>query len=273
MAPRQILSSNSMDSRNSSRIILIRHGDRFDYANPEWLVSASENEVPLTDPPLSALGHKQARETAEYLLNTFSTDTVDKILVSPYVRTIQTAVPTSQVLGLPVCIEEGLSEAHATPGILQTPKQRFAYFPEVDPSHSSHLSIVPSPGHFCSKTKEPCESFADDYVRRIERFVDIIEREYVGMTIVLFSHAASVAIVAGLLKCSLKDMKFAPCGVYVMERKETGPWELINSGASNGHVSENSPTTYPWGFEEKHFSQANGMDLDYYVRPTEKSNL
>jgi broad specificity phosphatase PhoE len=273
MAPRQILSSNSTASENSSKIILIRHGDRFDYANSEWLTSAAENGVPLTDPPLSALGHKQARETAEYLANTFSAGTIDKILVSPYVRTIQTAVPTSQALGLPICIEEGLSEAHATPGILQTPKQRFAYFPEVDPTHTSHLSIVPSPGHFCPKTKNPCESFPHDYIKRIERFISILEEEYLGKTIVLFSHAASVAIVAGLLKCSMNDMKFAPCGVYVLDRKERGQWELTNSGASNGHVSENSPTTYPWGFEEKHFTRVDGMDLDYYVNATGKSNL
>lgn len=271
MAPRQSLSSSSTSPSNTSRIILVRHGDRFDYANPDWLTSAAENGVPLTDPPLSALGHKQARETADYIVNKFSTGAVDKILVSPYVRTIQTAVPTSQAFGLPICIEEGLAEAHATPaGVLDRPQQRFAYFPEVDPSHSTHLSIIPSPGYFCPKTKEPCEAFASDYVKRMERFIAVLEKEYLGQTIVMFSHAASVALVAGLLKCSLRDMKFAPCGVYELERREGSEWELVNSGASNEHVSENSPTTYPWGYGEKHFKDAEGMTLDYFA---EMSNL
>ena len=269
MAPRQSFSSNS-----ASRIILVRHGDRFDYANPQWSTAALENGAIITDPPLSALGHKQARETADYLNNKFPSGSIDKLLVSPYVRTIQTAVPTSQALDLPICIEEGLSEAHATPGdVLPSPKQRFAYFPEVDASYTSHLKIVPSPGHFCPKTKKPCEAFAVDYVKRIQRFISIIEKEYTGKTVVMFSHAASVALVAGLLKCSLKDMKFAPCGVYELEKDDGGEWKMISTGAINGHVSQNSPTTYPWGFEERHFAQSEDMSLDYFAGVAEKSNL
>ena len=273
MAPQQSLSSSPNNCSSISRIILVRHGDRFDYANPQWLAAALENEAIVTDPPLSALGHKQARETADYLKNKFSSESIDKLLVSPYVRTIQTAVPTSQAFNLPICIEDGLSEAHATPDALPSPKQRFAYFPEVDTSHTSHLKIAPSPGHFCPKTKKPCEAFAVDYVKRIQRFISIIEKEYAGQTIVMFSHAASVALVAGLLKCSLKDMKFAPCGVYELERDGEGEWKLITSGATNEHVGHNSLTTYPWGFEERHFAQAEDMELDYFVEEAEKSNL
>lgn len=273
MVPRQSFSNST--STNISRIILVRHGDRFDYANPQWLTSAIKNGVIVTDPPLSALGHKQARETADYLLNKLKCDNiqVDKILVSPYVRTIQTAVPTSQVFGVHICIEEGLSEAHATPAILPLSKERFAYFPEVDPSYTSHLDVRPSLGHVCPKTQVPCEAFACDYVKRIQRFISLLEKEYAGQTVVLFSHAASVAVVAGLLKCSLKGMKFAPCGVYYLERKCDGEWELIESGAYNEHVSENSPTTYPWGYEERHFDQLDEMNLDYFVENIEKSNL
>ena len=271
MAPRESASSSSTNpnSTTKSRIVLIRHGDRFDYANPEWLTLAQETGNITTDPPLSALGHKQARETALHLVNTLP-DKVDTVLVSPYVRTIQTAVPTSQALNVPLCIEEGLSEAHATPAILPLPKERFAYFPEVDPSYTTQLKIAPSPGHYCPKTKEPCEAFARDYVKRIERFAALLEKEYAGQTIVLFSHAASVALVAALLKCSMKDMKFAPCGMYELERNaDDDRWELVNSGSSNEHVSENSATTYPWGYEERHFDQVEGMGMDYFV----KSNL
>jgi hypothetical protein len=44
MAPRQPSSSASLNDGNTvSRIYLIRHGDRFDYANPQWLDTAKEN--------------------------------------------------------------------------------------------------------------------------------------------------------------------------------------------------------------------------------------
>jgi broad specificity phosphatase PhoE len=268
MAPRQVLSCLSTSSNSISRIILIRHGDRYDYANPQWLKSAAENGAILTDPPLSALGHKQARETADYLANKFYNGQVDKILVSPYLRTIQTAVPTSQAFDIPICVEEGLSEAHATPSILPSPKERFAYFPEVNPTKPSYLTITPTPGHFCPKTKEPCEEFTKDYIKRIERFISILENEFAGQTVVLFSHAASVALVAGLLKCSLKDMKFAPCGVYELQRNE-GQWQMVADGSSNVHVSENSSTTYPWSYEERHFDQVEGISLDYFAEEAE----
>ncbi|KAL7477075.1 hypothetical protein ACHAW6_002888 [Cyclotella cf. meneghiniana] len=271
MAPRQSLSSSTTAAL--SRILLIRHGDRFDYANPTWLDSASQNGTLLTDPPLSALGHKQARETANYLSTKKFPDGVDKILVSPYLRTIQTAVPTAQSLNVPICLEEGLSESNATPGgVLPTPKERFAYFPEIDPSHVSHLRIFSTPGHVCSKTKMPCEGFANEYVKRIRRLVAILEKEYHGKTVVLFSHAASVALVAGLLRCSLRDMKFAPCGVYEMQKLDGG-WELVSSGERNEHLSENSATTYPWGYEERHFEDEEGIGMDYFIAEMQKSSL
>jgi hypothetical protein len=43
-------------------LYLIRHGDRWDYANPEWKASAKRPG----DPPLSTLGHVQARETGTF---------------------------------------------------------------------------------------------------------------------------------------------------------------------------------------------------------------
>eukprot|EP00392_Amoebophrya_sp_AT5.2_P011936 g12026.t1 len=58
-------------------VYLIRHGDRFDYGHPElWNPSDTQAREELInslghcviDPPLSALGHQQARETGDELL-------------------------------------------------------------------------------------------------------------------------------------------------------------------------------------------------------------
>uniref|UniRef100_A0A6S8XB10 Phosphoglycerate mutase-like protein n=1 Tax=Ditylum brightwellii TaxID=49249 RepID=A0A6S8XB10_9STRA len=280
MAPREEnISTDAASLEDITRIYLIRHGDRFDYANPSWHDSAKKNGTLVTDPPLSALGHRQAKETAKYLMESIQDQNgerhgVSKILVSPYVRVIQTAVPTSDTLNLPLSIETGLSEAHATPGnVLPTPNQRFAYFPHIDTTYAPLLQFEPTPGRTCPKTGHPCEAFAGHYVKRMGEFARRVEETYRGQTIVCFSHAASVALVAAFLKCSMREFKFAPCGVYELKRRGDGPWELVSNGEANAHVSENSPTTYPWGFGEKHFKEgegkyygeSEGIDLDYFV--------
>mmetsp|Transcript_15509 Transcript_15509/g.31376 ORF Transcript_15509/g.31376 Transcript_15509/m.31376 type:complete len:339 (-) Transcript_15509:132-1148(-) len=307
--------NTSNNDDDISRVYLIRHGDRFDYANPSWLVSARKNGVLVTDPPLSDLGHRQARETADYLSlitkkrmdavpSSTSGDAVDsspspegregdqwqqnqhnnhgvsKILASPYLRVIQTACPTSAALNLPISIELGLSEAHATPGsVLPSPRDRFAYFPQIDTSYESLLHVEPTPGYKCRKTGQPCEAFAGRYTQRMGEFARRVEETYRGRTIVCFSHAASVALVAAFLKCTMRELKFAPCGVYELRRRGDGPWEMVTDGESNPHVTENAATTYPWGFGEKHFEEkkdgdtvpgdyfgsSEGIGLDYFV--------
>eukprot|EP00977_Amphora_coffeiformis_P027999 scaffold34681_cov154-Amphora_coffeaeformis.AAC.2 len=274
MAPKEEQSSSSIrrstSSEDVSRILLIRHGDRFDYANPSWLVKAAQHGTLVTDPPLSPLGHKQAQETAEHLVSLLkerssssssssSSEVVAKILVSPYLRVLQTACPLSDALNVPLSIETGLSEAHATPGVLPTTTARFSYFPQVDPSYESLLEVEPTPGFTCPKTGHPCEAFAGRYVQRMERFARALEEAHDGETVVCYSHAASTALVAALLKCSMRDLKFAPCGIFELTRsagKPERPWTLVTNGAVNeSHVSQNSPTTYPWGFGEKHFQE------------------
>ena len=246
-----------------------------------------------TDPPLSELGHRQARETAAYLQKEITNNmtevegaAVHKILVSPYLRVIQTAMPTSHAFGIPLSIENGLMEAHATPNtseqqVLPTPHQRFAYFPNIDTGYSSLHNPTPTPGFTCPKTGYQCEAFAGRYCQRMESFARCLERTHYGKTIAMFSHAASVALAAALVQCSMDDLKFAPCGVFYLERVNDGPWQIVQSGHDNTkHVSENSPTTYPWGFSSKHFSEGNGnyfgssegIDLDYFVKETNVPN-
>lgn len=231
----------------------------FIISNPTWLAAAKKHNALITDPPLSALGHRQAQETADHMHKITQannddgggTHNVDKILVSPYLRVIQTACPTSNVLGVPLSIEYGLAEAHATPGsVLPTPTERFAYFPQINPAHNSLLNVQPTPGYVCPKTGHPCEAFAGKYAQRLGQFASCLERNYYGKSVILFSHAASVALVAALLKCSMRGLKFAPCGIYHLERVNDGQWSLVQNGESNEkYVTENSPTTYPWGFE------------------------
>lgn len=295
-------------------------------SDPSWRERATRYGALVTDPPLSALGHGQARETAKFLrklittpITTTTTTTttikssniavvgddgsdvtttgIDAILVSPYLRTIQTAAPTSDIFNIPLSIENGLSESHATNHVyIPSSHERFTYFSQIDPNYIPLVQVVTTPGHTCKVTGLECESFPIDYMKRNELLAWQLERKYFGQSIILFSHAASLALVAALCHCSLRDMKFAPCGVYCMERISSSsssrssnsaneddcchsPWTLVQSGHTNvEHVSENSVTTCPWGYEDEHFNETEterqqeggrSIDMDYFVRKQE----
>lgn len=86
----------------SSTVWLVRHAHRLDFIQPEWFETAP---YPY-DPPLSAQGWQQSLE----LVSRLQTARIQKIFASPYLRTLQTAYPLAQSLGLPIQIETGLRE-------------------------------------------------------------------------------------------------------------------------------------------------------------------
>ncbi|MBD2580091.1 histidine phosphatase family protein [Oscillatoria sp. FACHB-1406] len=81
---------------------IARHGNRFDFVNPDWFLTA---ERPY-DPSLSDDGFVQAKELGERL----KLERIDRIFASPFLRTVQTAWEVAKVLQLPICLEAGLSE-------------------------------------------------------------------------------------------------------------------------------------------------------------------
>lgn len=232
-------------------IFLIRHGDRYDYANKEeWDARAKQLGFERHDPPLSALGHAQSRELASQILK-LTAGTIDACLVSPYLRVIQTAVPFAHLTGLPINVEEGLSEVSHAPGTIPSAEQRYPMFPEVSVSYTSAVPVIPTAKD--RHTGAPCELYPLDYFRRTLRLGEHLQRQYAGKTVVLFSHAASVALVALLAQQSLRDVgKFAPCGIFkLVGRPGGGPWRIeLHGGENASHITTNSLTTYAWGFAE-----------------------
>ena len=139
----------------------------------------------VADPPLSPLGHEQARATAAALAD----QGIDLILSSPYCRVIQTCQPLAQATGLPVCIEDGLAEFAHHPGTIQPSAARVAYFPEVDEDYvPMHRTTTPAGG-----AETDCE-----YMRRMLLMARLVPHHHAGKTVAMFSHAASVALVAAL---------------------------------------------------------------------------
>ncbi len=222
-------------------IYLIRHGDRFDNANKElWQRNCSQLGIEPSDSPLSFIGHLQARSVAAVL----AASGVEHILASPYLRVIQTAQPSAHATGLPICVEDGLSELGHVPGSTPPAAHRFAYFPEVDLSYKSmHTVLVP----------DRDAMYPLLYFRRILRLAEGLEKVYAGKTIACFSHAASVALVAALTGCTVAEAgSFAPCGIFKLVREESAKlWVVEQHGGDNSpHCSQNSQMTYPWCFSK-----------------------
>jgi len=77
-------------------LVLVRHG----------LPERVEVESGTADPPLSALGRKQAELVGEWLI----AERIDAVYASPMQRAYETAKPYAALAGLEVAIEEGVIE-------------------------------------------------------------------------------------------------------------------------------------------------------------------
>lgn len=235
-------------------LLLVRHGARYDYANKEeWKASCARLGLEAEDPPLSALGHEQARETAAALVR----EGVHVILSSPYLRVIQTAQPLAHALGLHIAIENGLAEFHHKPRRIPPPSSRVASMPEVDDLHEPLLAV-------CA-TDEYGEEPVLDYFRRMLYVARAVPQAHAGKVVACFSHAASVSLVGALTgAATLREAgTFAPCGIWKLVSDDDGAsWQVVARGDDNtGHVKRNDPTTYPWGFEHARSGLAQHEEL------------
>ena len=86
-------------------MILLRHGQ----SEFNLHFSATRRDPGIVDPRLTELGHAQAREAAEKL----SDQGIERIVTSPYTRTLQTARPVATALGVPVIIDPIVRERYA----------------------------------------------------------------------------------------------------------------------------------------------------------------
>lgn len=231
-------------------LLLVRHADRQDYANPGadgkrdgpggWRdqMRGCGMERYLHNPPISALGKQQSRETADFIRQNFPL--ISQIYASPYYRVVQTCMPLAESLDLKVCIELGLAETNHKFSNVRTEADMFSLFPLVDMKYKS-LHVF---------DENITESFPEGYMRRMRAFAPVLEKAIEGRTVVCFSHAASVALVAALLKKSVAEVgKFHPCGIFHLRKPgQDRQWELISSGLNASYLSETHPGTKAWGF-------------------------
>ena len=136
-------------------LYIIRHGDRFDYSYPQWKESASRPG----DPPLSDLGHQQARETGVFLSNLLTADGIKSsdvtFLSSPFLRCLETSTDllsqfsledSSSIKILPEYSVFEIDSGHDAHKCLPTLEERACYFPKLDQSYTS-ISYPSLPGN------------------------------------------------------------------------------------------------------------------------------
>jgi broad specificity phosphatase PhoE len=86
-------------------MILLRHGQ----SEFNLHFGATRRDPGIIDPHLTELGHSQARDAAQRLVG----QRIAHIIVSPYTRALQTAMPVAAALGVPVTIDPIVRERFA----------------------------------------------------------------------------------------------------------------------------------------------------------------
>lgn len=92
----------------SSDVFLSRHGARIDKEDDDWLKKAGHDRH--DDPHLSSGGEIGAKELAERIEEVQKDYPISHVVVSPFLRCVQTAAPVCKTLGLQMKVEPGICE-------------------------------------------------------------------------------------------------------------------------------------------------------------------
>jgi glucosyl-3-phosphoglycerate phosphatase len=86
-------------------MILLRHGQ----SEFNLHFGVTRRDPGIIDPRLTELGHAQARDAAQQLIG----QGIERIIVSPYTRALQTVRPVAEALNVPVIIDPIVRERYA----------------------------------------------------------------------------------------------------------------------------------------------------------------
>jgi broad specificity phosphatase PhoE len=240
--------ASSGSAHDDSVVFVVRHGDRFDREVGGWdgkdrwwpdgdtEADEASHGANAHDPPLSSLGMRQAVEVGHWLATRENVPPISKLIVSPYIRTIQTAAPLAAQLNLKMLLEDGIAEGTPNRGGVHgipMPAERFPYMPCVD---TDYAPLVPM-------ARDQEEGYPESYFTRVITAADRIDKTHCepGSSVVLVSHAATVvAAVACFLGVSVSEVPPAgPASIYQLRRRGgiDGKWEVELSGGVD-HLSE-----------------------------------
>ena len=204
---------------SATRLCLVRHGET------AW--NAERRIQGQLDVPLSAVGHAQARATANWLAR----EEFAAIYSSDLSRALHTAEAAAHLLRLPIRREIALRERHY--GVLQT--LTYAEFERRHPSaHARFLAreetfALPGGG-------ESLRQFAD----RVNRCIDGIVAAHPGGQVLIVTHGGVLDIVhrraSGKPLSVPRDFEIPNAGLNWLE-VERDKWTLL-SWAERSHLAE-----------------------------------
>lgn len=203
----------------SQTVWIARHGNRIDFVNPDWFLSAAQPY----DPHLSECGHVQAKQLA----NRLKGEGISHIFVSPFLRTVQTANYAAEALDLPLKLEWGLCEwlnpewMPAMPETMSVEALR-ARFPRIDPSYTGAVVQYP-------ETAADCLKRAGETARRLAA-------EF-PQDILLVGHAASVLGTAIGLSGAMETEINASLCCLVKVVRQNGEWSIELNGDTS-HLTD-----------------------------------
>ena len=132
----------------SQTVWIARHGNRIDFVNPDWFLTAEHRY----DPHLSEDGHIQAKQLA----NRLKGEGISHIFASPFLRTVQTANHVAVALDLSIKLEWGICEWLNSEWMTEMPKTESvaalcSRFPRIDASYKGGIAKYPETGEACLK--------------------------------------------------------------------------------------------------------------------------
>lgn len=203
-----------------TRLCIVRHGET------DW--NAGKRIQGQIDVPLSALGHAQARATANSLVS----EGFAALYSSDLARARQTAEATAHLAHLPLNLLPGLRERHY--GVFQglTYDEAESHHPGDYARHKSRdPHFVPAGG----------ESLLDLAARLDDTLADIVRR-HAGGAVVIFTHGGVLDILhrqaTGKPLDTPRDFAIPNCGINWIE-VSGGSWTLL-SWAERDHLEGTS---------------------------------
>ena len=193
---------------------LVRHAERLDFIQPEWFDTA----LYRYDPPLSP----QGLDRAISLALEFSHIPLDRIITSPFLRTIQTAAPLARLLDLPIQLEWGLCEWLCQDWTLE--------FPETTPIDEL-VNDYPNVNAVYRSLVLPCypETLKELNIRTGMIAHELVQANY-GNVLAIAHKGSILGILAALTGESQWQTEDLPCGGMVKLVYADGRWSSILEG-------------------------------------------
>ncbi|GGR65377.1 putative phosphoglycerate mutase [Nocardioides luteus] len=186
----------------ATTLVLVRHG-----VTKHTTTKAFSGGLGGDNPPLAQEGREQVLLTAEWLRPL--ADSVDTVITSPVLRTVETAELVAGVLGARIVEEPGFAELEFGTWDGLTFGEVSQKFPEEMKAWMGSPEVAPPGG----------ESFAECDVRVKEALARVLT-DHAGETVVVTSHVSPIKLlVASALGAPLVgafNMELAPASVTVI---------------------------------------------------------